>query len=600
MKLTRVAIKDFRSFAGEHAFGLAKGLNYFVGPNNSGKSNVLRAIELALDPDAEYDPRRDRPARDSTSGGMPVKTRLVLTFLIGSSGPEVTLKKHAEAYEKKVRGSRGTRSNGESPTYAGDRSIHLVTEFGAAGTRVSTFQAKGMGARSLSPSSKEHKDLEKQFRSVVRLAMVHSGEDLSSLLAGKFRDILNYVIAEHLRDAVATAEASREAYLSDLQQNLLEPLRAEVQERVASIFSEISDVRLLPSLPLVQETLASVEVQLVDGLASSLADKGTGLRGAVLVAMLQYLAAQSRRSLVLAVEEPEAFLHPGAQESIRGELESLANQSGITLLVTTHSPYVVSRTDHSSVTPISKGADGVSRIGVTSKGSDPLSATLGSLYREAFLSDVLERSLAIPAAAKAVVVTEGFTDWEFVTMCCAAAGREQLLDGIHIIVAGKAKDVVPQAIIAQAATNVPVIALLDYDMNGKEASKKLESFGWSKSKGILGLDRWPGSPCASGHDVEIEDLLPRAAVDALVAELGESTAIAGKNRCGKSSLWHLQLSADWKQVAVGDLRDASDPRPARLPDHIRAASNPEGGMVWLVEEIHRRAVALLPPTAPAK
>ena len=599
MKLVRVAIKDFRSFAGEHSFELSKGLNYFVGPNNAGKSNVLRAIELALDPDAVYDPRKDRPARDSSSGGMPVKTRLVLTFSVGSSGPEATLQKHADTYEKKVRGTRGTRSSGESPTYAGDHAIHLVTEFGAAGTRVTTFQAKGMGARSLSPSSKEHKDLEKQFRSVVRLAVIHSGEDLSSLLAGKFRDILNYVIAEHLRDAVATAEASRETYLAALQQDLLEPLRAEVQRRVAAVFSEISDVQLLPSLPSVQETLASVEVELVDGLASSLADKGTGLRGAVLVAMLHYLAAQSKRSLVLAVEEPEAFLHPGAQESIRGELESLARQSGITLLVTTHSPYVVSRTDDSSITSISKGIDGISRIGATSRGSDPLGATLGSLYREAFLSDVLERSLAIPADARAVLVTEGYTDWAFVSMCCKAAGRPELLDGVHVIVADKAKNVVPQAIIAKAATSVPVIALLDYDANGKEASRKLESFGWNMSKGILGLNKWPGKPCTSGHDLEIEDLLPRSAVDALVHELGESNAIAAKSRCGSTPIWHLQLSDDWKQAAVGDLRDASDPKPARLPSHIGSSTDPEGGMVWLAEEVHRRADQLRVPVPSA-
>jgi len=50
------SIKDFRSLAGRHEFDLASGLNYFVGPNNVGKSNVLRAIELALDPDSSYDP----------------------------------------------------------------------------------------------------------------------------------------------------------------------------------------------------------------------------------------------------------------------------------------------------------------------------------------------------------------------------------------------------------------------------------------------------------------------------------------------------------------------------------------------------------------
>lgn len=93
-----------------------------------------------------------------------------------------------------------------------------------------------------------------------------------------------------------------------------------------------------------ERTLSSVEVRLGDVITTGLSDKGTGVRGGVLVAMLQYLAEQSKRSLVLAVEEPEAFLHPGAQEAIRDELVALARRVDVTLLVTTHSPYVISRT----------------------------------------------------------------------------------------------------------------------------------------------------------------------------------------------------------------------------------------------------------------
>ncbi len=98
----------------------------------------------------------------------------------------------------------------------------------------------------------------------------------------------------------------------------------------------------MPELPSVAETLSSVDVQLGDLVTTQLIDKGTGVRGAVLVSMLQYLAEQSRRSLVLAVEEPEAFLHPAAQEAIMEQLEELATRADVSLLVTTHSPYVLS------------------------------------------------------------------------------------------------------------------------------------------------------------------------------------------------------------------------------------------------------------------
>ena len=94
MKLTHVRIKDFRSFVGEHEFDLTSGVNYLVGPNNSGKSNVVRAVELVLDPDARYAADRDRPA--STVGiGQPRVSRITLTFHVGTTPTESTLLRRA-------------------------------------------------------------------------------------------------------------------------------------------------------------------------------------------------------------------------------------------------------------------------------------------------------------------------------------------------------------------------------------------------------------------------------------------------------------------------------------------------------------------------
>jgi predicted ATP-dependent endonuclease of OLD family len=85
MKLTHIRIKDFRSFSGEHDFDVSSGVNYFVGPNNCGKSNLIRALELALDPDAIFSAVRDRPAREDQRGKPPT-TRITLTFGLASLG----------------------------------------------------------------------------------------------------------------------------------------------------------------------------------------------------------------------------------------------------------------------------------------------------------------------------------------------------------------------------------------------------------------------------------------------------------------------------------------------------------------------------------
>ena len=570
MKLTRIRVKDFRSFFGEHEFEAASGVNYFVGPNNCGKSNLVRALELALDPDTVYVPERDRPAR-GPSVGAPPTTRITLTFKVGNTSPESTLLRYARAYEIAVRRSRKAPTGRSVQLYADKREVRIVTSFGPHDTRRTTFQAKGSGAASLPVESDEHRKLEAQFRSVVRFGVIHSGEDLKSLLKGKLRQILELVIADHLRDELADAEAARADYLGALRKKLLFPLEEWVTDHVSTMFPEIQVTTLLPEVPSVSETLSSVDVQLQDAAITQLTDKGTGVRGAVLVSMLQYLAEQSKRSLVMAVEEPEAFLHPAGQELMRNELEVLAERNGVSLIVTTHSPHVISRSGSTLVTELRKGPDGGTFRAASARGDESRAEILGSLYRDAGIVRMLERSAQIPPGTRAVVITEGYTDGLFLRAVCSAVGQADLLNGIHFLPAGKAAKVVVQAILTEAATDLPVIALVDFDDNGRAAADKLKSFGWEPSKRLLSLREWPAS--CNHHDIEIEDLLPSVAVRALVTKLGESVSLDRKEKCGRG--WHYRLSDGGKSEALKLL--VND-----LPRHNA------GGMTWLAQEINSR------------
>lgn len=563
MKLIHVRIKDFRSFLGEHEFDLSSGVNYFVGPNNSGKSNLVRAIELALDPDVEYVPDSDRPA--STIGiGQPRVTRITLTFHVGTTAPESTLLDRARKYELALK-------KGKGKTYADGREVRIIASF-AGGVRQTTFGAPGVGAASLPAESEEHRKLEEQFRRVVRFAVIHSGQDLESLLRGKFREILQLVIGDHLGEALTAAEQARKRYLTHLQSKLLEPLRKQVRDRVSVMFPEVTLAELVPNVPTVEETLSSVDVQLGDAITTGLSDKGTGVRGGVLVAMLQYLAEQSRRSLVLAVEEPEAFLHPGAQEMIRDELESLAKRIDVTLLVTTHSPYVISRSSDSFVNEVGKNSDGVTRLIGSATGDSSHAHVLGSLYRDAGMATVLERALSIPADCRGVVITEGYTDAVFIRAACDVAGKSELTSGLHVIEAGGAKRIIVQAVLARSATELPVVALLDFDDEGRRAQSQLEDFGWSKTREILSLGTWPGK-CPHGHSVEIEDLIPSAVAERIIAMIGESAAVTAKRMCG--GRWHYEFSDAWKKRAI-----------LELPKLLKSASAED--LVWVAVQLNQR------------
>ncbi len=91
-----------------------------------------------------------------------------------------------------------------------------------------------------------------------------------------------------------------------------------------------------------------------DILALPLQRMGAGTRSLSLLAIL-LLIARKRSGGILALEEPETFLFPHAQRRIIDEVLALASQS----FVTTHSPYVLERIPLDGYQRVAHAADGV-------------------------------------------------------------------------------------------------------------------------------------------------------------------------------------------------------------------------------------------------
>ena len=51
----------------------------------------------------------------------------------------------------------------------------------------------------------------------------------------------------------------------------------------------------------------------------------------------------SKVTPILVIEEPESFLHPAAQAEFGRILQDLSNEFGVQVIVTTHSPYMLSK-----------------------------------------------------------------------------------------------------------------------------------------------------------------------------------------------------------------------------------------------------------------
>lgn len=536
MKLTRVSIQNFRSFPEKAEMNLAEGMNALVGPNNCGKSNFLRAVGMALDPEYSFDAARDVPGQRKFA--FP---RTVLTFQCeGQTPSEKTLLRYAEDYERSVVGATKV-------TYAQDGVLRFVVTYRgnqtAGQSRQEYLSARGSGDRR-GDASLNAKAI-KQLRKVVRFATIDTGESVASVLNGKFRDILHGVLKEQLRTEFLDAAEARERYVEGLQNELLLPLRDRLLGNTIRLFPEVCGLGLVPSVSGIDETLSNVAIRIHDSVDTPLDAKGMGVTGAVLIALLRYLADASKQSLIFAIEEPESFLHPGAQQALRDDLEGLAERDDVTLLVTTHSPFILSRVHKAQVVAIQKDLDGFSSVAGSARGDEPHAETTSGLFGDATIPQMLDRYSTVPSNVDAILLVEGDTD----SACIRAAARvleRKELDRIHLIAAGGTDPLAVQAVLLRAESAQAVWALLDSDENGRKARDLLtKRFDVPKSDVIE-----YGKLLGSTLDVECEWFFPPAFMQEFVDDHGEDVVLKSMQKLGGEFRYDFtpagkELFMDW-------------------------------------------------------
>lgn len=513
MRLERVTVRNFRSHfvrSGEkpEPLEIGPGLNLLVGPNNCGKSNLLKALALALGDDATHVYDRDLDSPSQMAWSRPVIT---VTFACNSNrSVERTLLKLCDTYE---------RTAGSANPLASEDLVRYRVSFSGAG-RDETILARGVGNRRGDPA-KLQKALD-QLRGCVRFVYLRSGESLRNFLSESFREILHTVMSENLKGGMKKAERRRREFSAGIVEDLLQPLENHALAALQGVMQEICEVSITPSVPGLRSAIAHSHIQIKDTAETDLLSKGTGVRGAALVAILGYLAKYSKRSLVLAVEEPESFLHPSAQRQLRADLARIAQKSNVSLLVTTHSPFMLDRSPSARITSFKKRSDGRTVVEATATGDQPHIHVTTGLFDESVTPHVLDESYRIRTNARAVVYVEGYTDQAYLGLALKVAGREDLLDDIEIRYSGGASKLAADAIITRqlAGPEIPILALLDYDEIGKSTMNSLKSrFNWH-GKHVFTYREWKKLE-PSTVPVEAEDMFSQRILRAFLDRAGD-------------------------------------------------------------------------------
>lgn len=389
MEVDRVVITNFRAISDTVPFYL-RPFNVLVGQNDVGKSTILKALDLFLGSelpnDAHPNRRTGNPKITIDLALSPSNTPIVIDEAIGTTFAQegltdqdgrVVIRKEWDTSKARATPDlfimRRRFDDGDFLLYTEAQLIKLCKDRG-----IQTHKANGEAFNNVEKRQKlaEHYLAEQRTSTFTFEKLPTSGDSRGK----RIRDAISAVLPRYqffkADTSLAETDAAIQSYFRDVAEKALESadtraVEDPVRETVGRVFTSITDKinRVLPAPEQVTPRIDFDWAKLVktsfatarDGLEIPLSLRGDGFRRITMMAYFEHLAEEQNpdsRQLFFAFEEPETFLHPNAQESLFDKLADLAS-TGYQVILSTHSPIIVARTDRSDLTHITRVGGGI-------------------------------------------------------------------------------------------------------------------------------------------------------------------------------------------------------------------------------------------------
>jgi putative ATP-dependent endonuclease of OLD family len=504
LRVRHVEIENYRSIK-ELSFD-PLGLCALVGPNNAGKSNILSALDLLLG--SRYPTEASLTEEDYYRRDTRNKPRISATFDYQDEG----------GYPCELRIEFGPEASG--------------------GELKHRYWGEGESARYV------YKALRQRF-SLIRLDVNRSVRQHQPTnrwtLLGR---LLLEINAELRRDAARMAEFEesmrhlREEVLGSVPgfQTLVEVVREESARQLQRSVDEVSVEFSLHDPWNFYRTLQLVVREA--GMTFRAEQMGMGLQSSLTIALLRaYAKIACLDRAVIAIEEPELFLHPLAERQFYALMRELAYPDAGTplqIIYTTHSDQMIDLEHFEEICVVRKEVVGGEwATTVTMATFDALIAQLEaagvpSVTRESIqarLASTFDRSRADGVFASVVILVEGQAEQLSLAIYAQAAGFDLDAQNVAVVNAG-GKTGMPTLYRIFTALRIPTYVIFDADRTTRDKAEINDHIF-----AMLGaeLERFPDTMIAETFTVWEEDY--EVALRADVADY-EDLEAAARERYG--------------------------------------------------------------------
>lgn len=483
MRLRTFYVKSYRSIM-EATLEDIQEYCAIVGPNNSGKSNLLRAIYIALSIALEGDFRRTRRSRQ---------------FYYAYNGEDYRWETDIPVILKDVKDASTIfkltfEFNDEEKT-------EFKKEFGI--TLSKSLQMKFQLFRNRTEYNiimpgRAKKPMEEKIREIG--LFIRSKLDYEYIPCVRSTDLTAEYFARLLNKEFKTIE-SNPVYqeclrkIEELQKPIVDSLEAKLTSSLRTFLPDIASVKLQDGIDIIDtqiryapSRMRGIPLNIDDGSLTPIESKGDGIKSLVAIGLIESMSFDDRqdKSLILCIEEPEAHLHPDAVHSLRNVLLEIAEKKGVQVIISTHSPILVDRKDVSNNVVVSSGH----RVCSCKSIED--------------VRDVLGVRLTDNLSASKVVLVEGESDKRYIEAICKSIAPDvasRLANSTLRIESVHSANKMDFQIRLYNSLAISTLAVLDMDDSGISAYEQLLSRKTKPASEILQIKSAGMTRC------ELEDIV---------------------------------------------------------------------------------------------
>lgn len=322
MKLIEFSVTNYRSVTTAHKIPM-KNLTVLVGKNNEGKSNILSALNIAMRAVMLHG-RFKGISWQPRSVGYVWERDFPIQFQNRKNGIESSFRLNFRLEDNELSDFHtltGIRGNEDIPI-----SVKIGKD------NLPKIEVPKKGSPAYNKKSAIITDFISQRITFNYIQAIRTeGMALNALSEAIYNELLS------LRDDPNYLEAQQR--VNELQQNMLNKMSSQLLSPLKTFLPSIQSITIRRATddPLYLGG-GDIDVTIDDGIATSIRNKGDGIKSLVTLAILKDKRTAAGAS-VIAIEEPESHLHSGTIHSLVDVIHKISDNNQV--IITTHNPLFV-------------------------------------------------------------------------------------------------------------------------------------------------------------------------------------------------------------------------------------------------------------------